>query len=288
MRFRLYIILIIAVLAVSCGEYEKLLKSQDYELKKAKAKEYYDAGQYAKATELLTQLLPRYRASAEAEDLNWMNAMSYYKMKDYFMAASYFKQFVEQYPFGAHAEEGNFMAAYCDNLIAPRPELDQENTKNAIDGFRLFITKYPNSTRVEEARKLITELQEKLVEKSYLSARLYYDMKEYKAAAVALNNSLKEYANTKYREEMMFLRLNSLFLLAENSFPAKQRERFQDALDDYYSFMEEFPKSSYSREVNNIFERTNKFLKSSTGGSETATNPTGSEIQTGAAAAQTR
>ena len=74
MRFRLYIILIILVLLSSCGEYEKLLKSTDFDLKKAKAKEYYDEGQYVKATELLTQILPRYRATEEAEDLNWMNA----------------------------------------------------------------------------------------------------------------------------------------------------------------------------------------------------------------------
>ncbi|MGE5420784.1 MAG: outer membrane protein assembly factor BamD [Chloroflexota bacterium] len=262
MKFRLYILLILVVLVSSCGEYEKLLKSSDYELKKAKAKEYYDAGQFVKSSEILTQILPRYRASAEGEDLNWMNAMSYYGMKDYFMAGTLFKQFVEQFPFGKHAEDGNYMAAYCDYKIAPRPELDQENTRNAIDGFRLFMTRYPDSPRVEECRTYVKELEEKLVEKSYLSAKLYYDRKAYRAAVVALTNSLKEYSETKYREEMMFLKLNSLFLYAQNSFPAKQRERYQDALDDYYSFMEEFPKTEYSREVTGIYEKTNKYLKS--------------------------
>ena len=38
MRFRLYIVLIILVLVSSCGGYEKLLKSTDYDLKKSKAK----------------------------------------------------------------------------------------------------------------------------------------------------------------------------------------------------------------------------------------------------------
>jgi outer membrane protein assembly factor BamD len=86
-------------------------------------------------------------------------------------------------------------------------------------------------------------------------------MDQYKAAVVALTNSLKEFATTKYREKMMYLKLNSLFLYAENSLAAKQKERYQAALDDYYSFMEEFPKSTYSRDVNNIFQKTNKFLK---------------------------
>ena len=249
------------MLASSCGEYQKLLKSTDFELKKQKAKEYYDATQYVKATELLAQILPRYRATEEAEELNWMNAYSFYGMKDYFMAGSYFKTFIDQFPFGKHSEEANFMAALCDYNIAPRPELDQQNTRNAIEGFKIFITRFPQSPKVEEARTLIKTCEEKLVEKSYLNARLYYDMKQYKAAVVALNNSMKEYADTKYREEMMYLKLTSLYLYADNSQAIRQKERFQATLDDYYSFMEEFPKSQYSKEINSIFVKTNKFLK---------------------------
>lgn len=261
MRFRLLIIFALLVLLGSCGEYEKLLKSSDYDLKKAKAKEYYDATQYVKSSELLAQVIPRFRATEEAEELNWMYCQSFYGMKDYYMAGSYFKSFIDQFPFGEHAEEANFMAAMCDYKISPRPELDQTNTRNAIEGFNIFLNRFPSSSRVEESKKLISELEDKLVEKSYLSASLYYDMKKYKAASVALNNSLKEYANTKYREKMMFLKLNSLFLYAENSIATMQKERYQNALDDYYSFMEEFPESEYSKEVDNIFQKTNNYLK---------------------------
>lgn len=261
MRFRLYIVLSILVLLSSCGEYEKLLKSTDYDLKKNKAIEYYGKGEYVKTTELLTQILPRFRATEEAEELNWINCQSYFGMKDYFMAGSYYKTFIDQFPFGKHAEEANYMSALCDYNISSRPELDQENTRNAIEGFHLYLTKYPNSPKAESCRTMTKDLEDKLVEKSYLSAKLYYDMNQYKAAVVALNNSLKEYSDTKYREKMMYLKLNSLFQYAELSLPNKQKERYQATLDDYYSFMEEFPKSTYAKDVNNIFQKTNKFLK---------------------------
>jgi outer membrane protein assembly factor BamD len=261
MRFRLHIVLIILILLSSCGEYEKLLKSTDFDLKKSKAKEYYDAGQYVKTTELLTQILPRFRATEEAEDLNWMNAQAYFGMKDYIMAGSYFKSFIDQFPFGKHAEEANYMAALCDYNISARPELDQENTRNAIEGFKIFLNRFPNSSKAEDSKKRISDLEDKLVEKSYLSAKLYYDRKQYKAAVVALSNSLKEYATTKYREKMMYLKLNSLFQYAELSLINKQKERYQATLDDYYSFMEEFPKSTYSKDVTSIYQKTNKFLK---------------------------
>jgi outer membrane protein assembly factor BamD len=263
-NFRVIILLVIALSVSSCGEYEKLLKSTDYELKKNKVKEYYDKGQYTKATELLAQVLPRYRATEEAEGLTWMNAQSYYAMKDYMMAGSEFRNFSDLYPYSRYAEEANFMAAMCDYYQSPRAELDQESTKSAIMGFNIFLSRFPLSAKAEEAKKYIKELEERLVEKSYLSARLYYDMKEYKAAVVALKNSLKEYPDTKYREEMMYLKLNSLYLYAQFSIASKQKERYQSTLDDYYSFIEEFPKSKYAKDVNRIYLSTGKILKINT------------------------
>lgn len=260
MKVRIYILFFFLLLVSSCGEYEKLLKSTDYDLKKTKAKEYFEAKQYAKSSELFGQVIPRFRATEESEELNWMNAQSYYGMKQYDMAGSYFKSLVEQYPFGKYAQESTFLAALCDYYLSPRAELDQENTRNAIEGFNVFLNRYPSSPRAEEARNYIRSLQDRLVEKSYLNARLYYNMKEYKAAITALTNSLKEFSESKYREEMMFLKLSSLYLYAVNSYTNKQKERYQATLDDYFSFMEEFPKSRYSKDVQRIYGDTSKFL----------------------------
>ncbi len=261
MKFRTYIILFILILTASCGEYEKLLKSTDYELKKTKAKEYYDAKQFVKASELFGQIIPRFRATEEAEELNWLNAQSYYGMKQYDLAGSYFKSLVEQYPYGKYAEEATFLGAVCDYNLSPKAELDQDNTRNSIEGFNLFINRYGVSPKIQEAKDHIKELQERLVEKSYMNAKLYYNMKEYKSAVTALTNSLKQYSDSKYREEMMYLKLNSLYLYAVRSYENKQRERFQATLDDYFSFMEEYPESRYSRDVKKIYEDTAKSLK---------------------------
>ena len=260
MKFRYIIILIITLLVSSCGEYEKLLKSTDFELKKTKAKEYFDEGKFLKATELLSQIIPRYRATEEAEGLYWLNAQSFYGMKDFYMAGAEFRKISDLYPYGEHAEEATFMTAMCDYFNSPRSDLDQTNTMNAIEGFVIFITKYPTSSKAEDARGFMNELTERLVQKSYNSARLYYDMKQYKAAVVALDNSLKEYPETKYREEMMYLKLHSLFLYAEYSIAARQTERYQSALDDYFTFIEEFPNSSYSKEVARIYQTTARKL----------------------------
>jgi outer membrane protein assembly factor BamD len=261
MKVRIFIVLVISILLSSCGEYEKLLKSTDYDLKKAKAREYYDSKQFVKATELLSQVIPRFRATDEAEELNWLNAQSYFGMKQYDLAGSYYKSLVEQYPFDKYAEEATFLGAKCDYNLSPRAELDQQSSRNAIEGFNVFINRFALSPRVQEARDYIKELQDRLVEKSYRNATLYYNMKEYKAAITALTNSLKEFSESKYREEMMYLKLSSLYLYAERSLTTKQKERYQAALDDYFSFMEEYPESKYSKEVKKIYQDTARYLK---------------------------
>ena len=272
MRIRPIIFILLAVMTASCGEYEKLLKSSDYELKKQKVYDYYDDGKYTKSIELLSQILPRYRATDEAEQLNWINAQANFKIHDYMMAGTYYQNFADTYPGSNNTEEAFYMAALCDYYMSPRPELDQAYTRKAIESFTIFLKRYPNSTRNDDCNAKILELQEKLVEKSYLSARLYYDLKKYRAATVSLANSLKEYPDTKYREELMYLKLDALYLFAEMSVPSKQVERYQTTLDEYYSYIEEFPQGKYSREVRRIFQSTAKFLKVDTSEQQTETN----------------
>ena len=147
MKFGIYISLIILLLTTSCGEYEKVLKSTDYELKKAKANEYFEEGRYVRTTELLSQVIPRYRATGEAEELTWIAAQCYYNIRDYMTAGSAYKNFFEGYPYSEHAEEADFMTAYCDYLLSPRPELDQAYSMAAIEQFQYFLRRFPSSDK---------------------------------------------------------------------------------------------------------------------------------------------
>jgi outer membrane protein assembly factor BamD len=146
------------------------------------------------------------------------------------------------------------MNAYCSYLLSPRPELDQSNTVEAIQEFQLFLTKYKNTTRADECKKYLIELREKLVDKSYLSAKLYFNLEDYKSAIVALNNSLIQYPDSKYREEILYLMVKSCYQYARNSIQIKQKERYQNTIDEYYSFATEFPNSKYMKEVSHYFK----------------------------------
>lgn len=257
--FRIFPVLILIIFA-SCSGYEKLLKSDDFQIKYDAAMEYYEDGDYVRSATLIEQILPVYQGTRRAAELSFTLANCYYNRGDYILAAHHFDSFVREYPNSEHAEEATYMRAYCNYLLSPRPSLDQSTTNRAIDQFRMFMTRFPESDKVEEAQKLIDEMRAKLLEKSFESAKLYYDMGDYRAAIIALKNSLVDFPETRHREEIMFLILKSSFLLADNSVPDKQLERFQSTLDEYYVFIEEFPGSEYSDEAERFFNRSIRVL----------------------------
>jgi outer membrane protein assembly factor BamD len=53
MRKVVFFLTVMTVLFASCGEYNKILKSTDYEMKNAYAKKYFNAKQYTKSATLL-------------------------------------------------------------------------------------------------------------------------------------------------------------------------------------------------------------------------------------------
>jgi outer membrane protein assembly factor BamD len=258
-KITLFSILVAGILA-SC-KYDKLLKSSNYKLKYNKALEYFNEGDYVKSQGLFEQLNPVLKATDRADTVLFYLAKSYFEQGNYILAEHHFKQFYET--FGNHewAEEAEFQSAYCNYMLSPRPALDQDYTKKAINRFNLFITRHPNHPKVAECHKYIRELRDKMARKAYKAAKLYFDMGDYKAAVIALENCLKRFPNTSHREEIKFLILKSNFLLASNSIESKEEERYQDTMDSYYTFTSEYPDSEYRKEVDKIYNTTQERLK---------------------------
>ena len=268
MKNYLFCFFIIAITFSSCSQYEKLRKSTDYQLKYSKAFEYYDVGDFVRSGQLFDDLVSVFSGTNKADTVAYYQAMSYFKQKDYLTASHYFSQHFKNKRQSPFVEECEYLAGYCYYMQSPRAELDQATTMAAIEAFQVFLMRYPDSKYKEDAERYMTEMEDKLVDKSYLTATLYYNLGQYKASIIALNNSLEDYPETKYREELMYLLLRSSYLFAENSVASKMKERFQSALDEYYSFVGEFPESKYVRDAKRMYERTDRYLKARASGEE--------------------
>lgn len=257
--FSIVFSILIFILA-SCGDYNKILKSTDYEFKYKKAVEYYEEGEYVKAAGLFQELVNIYRGTSRADRIYYYYAKSMIGQKDYLMANHYFKTLIDEFPTSEYAEEAQYMVGYTGYLLSPKARLEQSTTIKAIESLQLYINLYPYSERVDEANRLIDELRNKLVYKSFLNAKLYYDFENYKAAVVAIGNSLKEHPDSQYREELMFMLLKAKYLLAINSVKEKKEERLSSALDEYFTFVDEYPESKHRNEADDFYETTAALL----------------------------
>ena len=258
----------------SCGEYNKVLKCTDYEYKYEAAKSYFAQGQNTKAATLLEDLITILKGTSSGEESLYMLSMAYYNQGDYVTAAQYLNTYYTTYPRGKYTEQARFNAGRALYLDTPEPRLDQSSTVKAIQELQMFMEYFPRSERKDEAQNMIFELQDKLVEKDYLSAKLYYDLGDYTgnssysttgnnylAAIVTAQNILKDYPYTKLREDISILILRARYDMAKASVDEKKEERMRDTIDEYYAFINEFPESKYLAEAEKMFKNASTYVK---------------------------
>jgi outer membrane protein assembly factor BamD len=259
--------LLAAIVLASCGEYNKLLKSTDYEYKYEAAKTYFAKGQYNRAATLLNELIAILKGTDKAEESLYMLGMCYYNQQDYQTAAQTFVQYYNVYPRGTFTELARFHTGKALFLDTPEPRLDQSGTYAAIQQLQTFLEYYPQSSKKEEAQDMIFKLQDKLVLKEFYSARLYYNLgnymgNNYLACVITAQNALKDYPYTNLREDLSILILRAKYEMAYYSVEEKRIDRYRETVDEYYAFKNEFPNSKYLKEADKLFKESEKMLKS--------------------------
>jgi outer membrane protein assembly factor BamD len=237
----------------SCDNYNKLLKSTDYELKLAKAQEYYDKGHFIKSSQLFEELIPVVKGTDKAENVYYHYTWSEYYLGDYILSQYHFKNFNRQFPGSTHSEECYFMNAYCYYLTSANFKLDQTSTKNAIKEYQSFIDAFPESNRIDSCNKIIDILRNKLERKDYEIVKQYFKLSDWKAAIVSTKCFLKDYPSSEFSEEVFFMLIESYYLLAQNSIQSKKEERLDGAIENYVKFVDLYPKSSYLSRAETIY-----------------------------------
>ena len=256
MKIELVLVSVIAILFSSCaGEFNKVFKSSDYDYRYEYAKQCFALGKYSRAENLLIDMISLKKATDEAQESLYMLAMSQYMNADYEAASETFRKFYTTYPKSSFAERASFYVGQSLYRGAPEPRLDQTPTIGAINAYQQFLDFFPNSKLRPEAQERLFELQDKLVQKELLSAQLYYNLggyfgnvnsnteSNYISSIITAQNALKTYPYSKWREEFALLIMKSKFQLAENSSVDKRLERYRDAEDECYGFLNEYPDS---------------------------------------------
>ena len=263
----------VALLMTSCvNEYNQITKSGDYTLKYEYAKQCYAQGKYSRAVPLLQEVVTMKKGSTEGEECLYMLAMAEFGMKDYETASEYFKKYFSSYPKGRYAENAKYYVGESLFQNASEPRLDQSTTMTAIAAFQEYLDIFPDAHLKSQATSRLYALQDLLVEKEYKSARLYFDLgtyfgnctnggNNYEACIVTAQNALKDYPYSNRREEFASLVMKSKYELAKMSVESKQLERYQDAEDECYGFINEYPDSKERSLAEKYIEKCKEYEK---------------------------
>jgi len=273
MKKSVFALLTTVLLLTNCAkEFNQAYKSDNYQYKYEYAKECFARGQYTRAITLLESVVTMMKGSQNGQECLYMLAMSEYLNKDYETAAEYFKKYYSSYPQGFYAELAKFYVGQSLYMSTPEPRLDQSQTLAAITALQEYLDVYPLATKKQDAQGRLFELQDKLVQKELYSAQLYYDLgtyfgncnmggeSNYLACIITAQNALKDYPYSSLREDFSLLLMKSKFELAENSVEAKKVERYQDAEDECYGFLNEFPDSKSSALAEKFIEKCKKVI----------------------------
>jgi outer membrane protein assembly factor BamD len=251
MKLVLAFLLPLFILAACNTQFNKVLKSKDYEFKLKKADEYFTKKKYKNAEQLYVELFPVYKGTDKFEELYYKYAYCSLYQKNYADAENLFKGFLEVFPNSTKAEEVAYMHAYTFYLQSPTVELEQINTSKAIGMMQSFINTYPNSPRVKDANEIIAKGRSKLELKEYKTAQLYYNLQQYRAAGISFANLLNSYPESNKGEEYMLMAIKSYYEFAKLSVYDKQEERYQKVSTEYFDFADRYPESKMLKEAEN-------------------------------------
>lgn len=264
---------ILMMLLTSCAsEFNRVYKTTDNDYKYEFAKECFARGKFTQAITLLQELVTIQKGTDNAQECLYMLAMAEYCDRDYESASETFKKYYKTYPKGIYAEQAAFYIGQSLYQSTPEPRLDQTSTVNAISAYQDFLDFFPESQLKEKATSRMFELTDKLVLKEYLSAKLYFNLGDYfgncleggsnyEACIVTSENALKTYPFTSMREQFAVLIMKSKYELARQSVEDKKVDRYRDAEDECYGFINEYPESEERKTAEKYIKRCKEITK---------------------------
>ncbi|MBU3714138.1 MAG: outer membrane protein assembly factor BamD [Ferruginibacter sp.] len=260
-RINLLVIFFSFLFLGSCNRFSKVLKSKDYDYKLKMAEVYFEDKKYSKAQQLYEELFPVFKGTQKFEDLYYKYAYCFYNNGLYRDAENLFRGYLEVFPNSAKAEEVDYMRAYCFYKQSPKLELEQVNTLKAMAMMQTFINTHPGSEFVDDATEIIDKSRVKLELKEYRSAQLYFNIGEYRAAAIAFNQLIDNYPESASADSYKLMVVKSYYRFAKMSVLEKQEERFEKVITEYQDFADRYPESKLLKEAEEYFELSQNQIK---------------------------
>ncbi len=245
--------LLLVVLLAGCAGSGRL-RYETAEEAYQKGMEQFERARYERAAEYFQAVFNFGRSHEWADDAQLYLARSYGANKEYILAANEYTRFLEIYRNDPRAEEAEYERALTYFQRSPNFELDQSDTRRAIQFLQIFLDRYPNSEHRADVETKIEELREKLARKQFAVAELYDRRELYEAAALSYTTVFDRYPDTHWADDALLGAMRAYISFSEQSIEARQGERLQQAIDHYQRLLQVFPDSPLLKEAEALYE----------------------------------
>lgn len=129
--------------------------------------------------------------------------------KKWAQAIAAYNKLLDRYPKSDYADDAQYQIGYAWYQASSEAEYDQSAAEKSIEAFQDFAVRFPNSEKIEQARKYSEELTGRRIRGALNIARFYERQKNYKAAiiyyseVVQQNPDSAEGAEAKQKLEML-------------------------------------------------------------------------------------
>jgi outer membrane protein assembly factor BamD len=244
------LLLVAAAFVSGCGSAEQAA-TLSVDERFAHAKALFEKEDYLDAINEFTIVTLQYQGSQHAADAQFYLGECRFKRGEYLLAAFEYGVLKRSYPASPRVPEAQYKLAMSYYQLSPRPALDQQYTKKAIDEFQSFVEYYPSNPLAADAEARIKELDGKLAKKLYDAARQYVILERYNAALRYFDDVIDQYHDTDWAPLAFLDKVEVLI----------SRKKFSEAQTNLSRFLSRYPNSVLRARVDDLQEKITRGLK---------------------------
>ena len=125
-----------------------------------------------------------------------------------------------------------------------------------------FINTHIGSPRNKEAEDIILKCLAKLETKEMEAAKLYFNMGQYKASAIAYTSLINNFPYSEKADEYKLQIIKSYYKYATLSIQEKREERYVKVISEVNDFQDRFPESKLLKEAERYLTLSSNNIKS--------------------------
>lgn len=191
------------VLLAACGGRDVQLTELAPEDLWAQGIEHYNQERWDDAIRYFDRFTFVGGADPRVHQARFYAAEAHYEQGEYITAATRFTEIAGDLGRTELAAQARYGACRSYNELSPRPQLDQEYTRAAIDHCQALVDYFPDSDYVEPAREIVEQMWHRLAAKTFQSGEWYQRRRALDSALIYFEDVVRLYPRTTYAPQAL-------------------------------------------------------------------------------------